>query len=301
MMGDDRDNSADSRCRRWWASCRTTISSARRSSWSCRSTTPRRSSRRGRCSPASAATASSSRRMSAATEPVSTTPSSTRWKSASATSFKNRALLREALTHGSALDGKQGQARSTTGSNFSATACWGSSSPSACCASTKSEEEGELAPRFNALVNRHACARAARAAGLGDALVLSPSEEAQRRARQGGDPRRHLRVGDRSALSRRRPRSGARLHHALLGRGVRRRAKTRRATPRQRCRNGRRRKQEGLELRCDRTIRTRTRAALHRRSARARAFAPARGEGGSKREAQRAAAAAFLKARGVHG
>ena len=30
-------------------------------------------------------------------------------------------------------------------------------------------------------------------------------------------------------------------------------------------------------------------------------FDPARGEGGSKREAQRAAAAAFLKARGVNG
>jgi ribonuclease-3 len=41
------------------------------------------------------------------------------------------------------------------------------------------EGENGLAPRFNALVNRAACARAARRAGLGDALILSRSEREQ--------------------------------------------------------------------------------------------------------------------------
>ena len=95
---------------------------------------------------------------------------------------------------------------------------WRSSSPSASSRDHQPMAKGDLAPRFNALVNKPP-ARARRARrDLGEALVLSPSEEAQRRARKGGDTGRRLRVGDRRALSRWRPEGRARVRRTLLGR-----------------------------------------------------------------------------------
>jgi ribonuclease III len=91
--------------------------------------------------------------------------------------FKDRALLREALTHGSV---HEGQKRS---GDYDRLEFLGDRVLGLCVAERllvehQGEQEGELAPRYNALVNRHACAAAARAADLGGALVLSPAEEA---------------------------------------------------------------------------------------------------------------------------
>ena len=52
------------------------------------------------------------------------------------------------------------------------------------------EPEGTLARRLNALVRKETCARIARSIGLGDAVLLSPSEE-----RQGGREKRSI-LGD---------------------------------------------------------------------------------------------------------
>ena len=91
--------------------------------------------------------------------------------------FKDRALLAEALTHGSAL-GSARKTRSYDRLEFLGDRVLGLVVAEKLLEQHQGEEEGELATRLNALVNKHACARAARAADLGAALVLSPSEEA---------------------------------------------------------------------------------------------------------------------------
>lgn len=90
-------------------------------------------------------------------------------------SFKNRALLKEALTHPSAFDG--GKGRSYQRLEFLGDRVLGLIVADKLCAEAENEEG--LAPRFNALVERGACARAARRAGLGEAAILSRSEAAQ--------------------------------------------------------------------------------------------------------------------------
>lgn len=89
--------------------------------------------------------------------------------------FKDRTLLREALTHASALDGKI--KRSYDRLEFLGDRVLGLIVSERLLREHQSDEEGDLAPRFNALVNKRACARAARAANLGDAVILSLSEE----------------------------------------------------------------------------------------------------------------------------
>jgi ribonuclease III len=91
--------------------------------------------------------------------------------------FKDRALLREAVTHGSAFDGAK-RKRDYDRLEFLGDRVLGLIVAERLLDQHQSEQEGELAPRYNALVNRHACAKAARAAGLGEAILLSPSEEA---------------------------------------------------------------------------------------------------------------------------
>jgi ribonuclease-3 len=93
--------------------------------------------------------------------------------------FEDRALLKEALTHRSALDGAKKKRRSYERLEFLGDRVLALIVAERLHEQYAEEEEGEIALRFNALVNRHACARAARAAGLGEALILSPSEEAQ--------------------------------------------------------------------------------------------------------------------------
>ncbi len=91
--------------------------------------------------------------------------------------FVDRTLLREAMTHGSVLDGGK-KRRSYDRLEFLGDRVLGLVVSERLLAMHKNEEEGDLAPRYNALVNRHACARAARAAELGDAILLSASEDA---------------------------------------------------------------------------------------------------------------------------
>jgi ribonuclease-3 len=91
--------------------------------------------------------------------------------------FRDRALLREALTHGSALDSGK-ERRSYDRLEFLGDRVLGLIVAERLFKDHEGHEEGDLAPLFNTLVNRHACARAARAAKLGDAVILSPSEEA---------------------------------------------------------------------------------------------------------------------------
>lgn len=91
--------------------------------------------------------------------------------------FKDQALLREALTHGSVLDGAKTR-RSYDRLEFLGDRVLGFIVADRLLREHQQQEEGELAPLFNALVDRHACARAARAADLGAAIWLSTSEEA---------------------------------------------------------------------------------------------------------------------------
>lgn len=91
--------------------------------------------------------------------------------------FRNIAILREAVTHGSAHEGAK-KRRDYDRLEFLGDRVLGLIVSERLFDLHKSEQEGELARRYNALVNRSACASAARAAGIGEAIVLSPSEEA---------------------------------------------------------------------------------------------------------------------------
>ncbi|MGD9965588.1 MAG: ribonuclease III [Hyphomonadaceae bacterium] len=91
--------------------------------------------------------------------------------------FDDLALLREAVTHGSVHEGKR-KHRDYDRLEFLGDRVLGLCVAERLLAENEADQEGELARRYNALVNRRACARAARAAGLGDALILSPAEEA---------------------------------------------------------------------------------------------------------------------------
>jgi len=91
--------------------------------------------------------------------------------------FKDRALLREAMTHGSALDGYKSNRRSYDRLEFLGDRVLALIVADRLLREHADEDEGEIAPRFNTLVNKRACAVAARAAGLGEAAILSASEE----------------------------------------------------------------------------------------------------------------------------
>lgn len=209
--------------------------------------------------------------------------------------FSNRALLQEALTHGSALDGARNK-RSYDRLEFLGDRVLGLIVSERLLAENKSIEEGELAPRYNALVNKHACAAAARAADLGAAVVLSPSEAAN-----GGRGKEAI-LADicESVIAAIYLDAGLDAARTFVHRfwgdafdGVR-------ATPR----DAKTALQEWAAAR---------KKGLHYNvvdqtgpehephfiiDAHVDGFPPARGEGGSKRDAQRAAATAFLKARG---
>lgn len=92
--------------------------------------------------------------------------------------FQDRELLREAITHGSVDNGAKKKRRDYDRLEFLGDRVLGLIVAERLLAEHENEQEGQLAPRYNALVNKHACARAARAADLGAALILSPSEEA---------------------------------------------------------------------------------------------------------------------------
>ncbi len=91
--------------------------------------------------------------------------------------FRRKSLLREALTHASV-----GGERQRSGIDYERLEFLGDRVLGLVVAEDlyerfPGEGEDKLAPRLNALVNRDACARAARRMGLGQAIVLSSAEE----------------------------------------------------------------------------------------------------------------------------
>jgi ribonuclease-3 len=211
--------------------------------------------------------------------------------------FADRVLLREALTHGSALDGGAKTRRSYERLEFLGDRVLGLITAERLFDEHEDEEEGELAPRLNALVNRGACARAARRADLGEALILSPSEDSQ----GGRDKEAILADVCESVIAALYLDSGFEAARAFVLRfwgdefDSVRTAKRDAKTLLQEWTAAKKRglsyaviEQSGPEHAPHFVV-----------EARVDGFDGARGEGGSKREAQRAAAAAFLTARGV--
>lgn len=211
--------------------------------------------------------------------------------------FEDRALLSEALTHASALEGQKQKRRSYDRLEFLGDRVLGLIVAERLLGDHGDAAEGEIAARYNALVNRRACAHAARAAGLGDAVVLSPSEEAS-----GGRGKEAI-LADicEAVIAALYLDGGFEAARAFVTRfwgdafqdenTARRDAKTvlqEWAAAKKRGLSYVVIEQGGPEHAPHFTI-----------EARIDGYPPQRGEGGSKREAQRAAAAAFLKARGV--
>jgi ribonuclease III len=90
--------------------------------------------------------------------------------------FQNQALLLQALTHASAQDGKPDLPINER-LEFLGDRVLGIVIAARLYQAFPHEGENGLAPRFNAVVNRTACARAARRMGLGPLLRLSPAED----------------------------------------------------------------------------------------------------------------------------
>ncbi len=90
--------------------------------------------------------------------------------------FKDRALLERALTHASHGDGRS-RAQSNERLEFLGDRVLGLMAANWLHQSFEGLDEGGLAHRLNALVNKSACARAARRCDLGEALRLSPAED----------------------------------------------------------------------------------------------------------------------------
>lgn len=213
-------------------------------------------------------------------------------------SFKDRALLVEAMTHASALDGKRGERRSYDRLEFLGDRVLGLIVAERLLAGSDFEE-GELAPRLNALVNRHACAAAARAADLGAAVILSPSE-----AQQGGQGKEAI-LADlcESVIGALYLDAGMDAARAFVTRFWGDAFDAMGHTPR----DAKTALQEWTAARhkgLSYVLIEQTGPEHAPRfviEARVDAMAPARGEGGSKREARRAAAAAFLTEHGIDG
>jgi len=212
--------------------------------------------------------------------------------------FKDRALLLEALTHASAVDtGGKKSRRSYDRLEFLGDRVLGLIVAERLLGEREREAEGELAPLFNALVNRHACARAARAADLGAAVVLSASEEAS-----GGRGKEAI-LADicESVIAALYLDGGMDEARAFVARFWGEAFEEVANAPR----DAKTALQEWaaarkLGLRYVVVEQSGPEHAPHFViEARVDGFEPARGEGGAKREAQRAAAVAFLEARGV--
>jgi ribonuclease III len=92
--------------------------------------------------------------------------------------FKRPLLAEEALTHSSAAEGRKTSPPDNERLEFLGDRVLGLILAQRLFEIYPSAPESALALRLNSLVNRQACARAARRAGLGAFLVLSKSEEA---------------------------------------------------------------------------------------------------------------------------
>lgn len=212
--------------------------------------------------------------------------------------FSDPERLREALTHGSALDGAKHK-RSYDRLEFLGDRVLGLVVADRLLQDYSEDEEGELASRYNALVNRGACARAARAAGLGDAVILSASEEAS------GGRNKEAILGDlcESVIGAIFLDGGLEAARAFINRfwgDAFDAVKTARRDAKTALQEWAAARKRGLRY----TLVEQTgpeHAPHFVVEARVDGFAPSRGEGASKRDAQRAAAAAFLEERGVDG
>jgi ribonuclease-3 len=92
--------------------------------------------------------------------------------------FRKKALLIEALTHTSAIErNRTKKAIDYERFEFLGDRVLGLIIAEHLHRTFPDEGESSLAPRLNALVNRQACARAARRVDLGSALILSKSEQ----------------------------------------------------------------------------------------------------------------------------
>lgn len=89
--------------------------------------------------------------------------------------FHDRALLEQALTHASVGDGAR-DTRHNEVLEFIGDRVIGLLAAEWLAAAYPKAREGDLAPRLNALVSREACAKVARGADMGAALRLSGSE-----------------------------------------------------------------------------------------------------------------------------
>ncbi len=89
--------------------------------------------------------------------------------------FRDKALLRRALTHASHDHGRN-RADTNERLEFLGDRVLGLLAAQALYERFADVDEGGLAPRLNAIVRREACARAARRVDLGPALRLGPSE-----------------------------------------------------------------------------------------------------------------------------
>ena len=103
--------------------------------------------------------------------------------------FRDLALLREALTHASAA-GDNKAVRTYERLEFLGDRVLGLIVSDWLCSHYPKEPEGALAVRYNALVNRQACARAARRAHLEEVILVSKSE------REGGAGVREVILAD---------------------------------------------------------------------------------------------------------
>lgn len=212
--------------------------------------------------------------------------------------FKDRAMLREALTHGSVHEGKK-VSRDYDRLEFLGDRVLGLCVAERLLAENQIDQEGEIAQRYNALVNRRACARAARAAGLGEALVLSPAEEAN------GGRNKEAILGDvcESMIAALYLEGGLETARAFITRFWGDAFEDVKNTPR----DAKTALQEWAaakkkHLRYVDVAQSGPEHAPHFIiEAHVEGFEPVRGEGGSKRDAQRAAADAFLTARGARG
>jgi ribonuclease-3 len=212
--------------------------------------------------------------------------------------FKDRALLREALTHGSVHEGKK-RRRDYDRLEFLGDRVLGLCVAERLLSQHRDEQEGDLAPRFNSLVNRHACARAARAAQLGSALVLSASEEAS-----GGRSKEAI-LGDvcESVIAALYLDGGLETARAFITQfwgDAFDEAKTAPRDAKTALQEWAAAKKKHLRY-VDVSQSGPEHAPHFTIEAHVEGFEPARGEGSSKREAQRAAADAFLKSRGERG
>jgi ribonuclease-3 len=212
--------------------------------------------------------------------------------------FRDRALLQEALTHKSALAERAAQ-KSNERLEFLGDRVLGLIVARRLFESFPETGENNLAPRLNALVNRVACARAARRVDLGAVMIIAASEESD----GGRDKEAILGNACEALIAALYLDGGLSAAEAFVARAwadeferadsVRKDAKT--ALQEWAAAQKRNLSYELIERSGPEHA---PRFVVETRIDRA---APARGEGGSKRAAEQAAAAAFIHAAGIDG